>query len=99
MGFVLIETCVRLAPLQRQSGGRGVRNGLGGHAPKSLGYQFRGYRLDPQGRPTFLYDFKSVQIADFPEPGPSGETPTLRLATPVPSPSSRALPPSSLLHD
>lgn len=47
-------------------------------SPKDLGYRLRGYRLDPQGRPTFLYDFKSAQIADFPEPDLSKDSPNLR---------------------
>lgn len=47
-------------------------------SPKDLGYKFRGYRLDPQGRPTFLYDFKSVQITDFPVPNRPKDTPSLQ---------------------
>lgn len=46
---------------------------------KELGYQFRGYRLNPNGQPSFLYNFKSAQITDFPEPGRDSKgTPTLR---------------------
>ncbi len=35
-------------------------------AAKSLGYQFRGYRLTKDDRPTFLYDLGTVHVADFP---------------------------------
>ncbi|SIN94788.1 PA14 domain-containing protein [Singulisphaera sp. GP187] len=62
-GFATLETGSALWPTQ---------------PPKEVGYKFRGYRLDPQGRPTFLYDFKSARIADFPEPGLSKELSTLR---------------------
>jgi hypothetical protein len=38
---------------------------------KELGYRFRGYRLDKQGRPTFLYSFGNMQVEDFPKPVPN----------------------------
>ena len=38
-----------------------------GHA-KELGDAFRGYRLNGDGRPTFLYDIGTLHVADFPEP-------------------------------
>jgi mono/diheme cytochrome c family protein len=33
---------------------------------RDLGFQFRGYRLTPDGRPTFLYSYKDLRIEDFP---------------------------------
>jgi hypothetical protein len=33
---------------------------------KQLGYEFRGYRLTPDQRPTFRYSYKDIQIEDFP---------------------------------
>jgi hypothetical protein len=33
---------------------------------RELGYRFRGYRLTPDQRPTFLYTFHDVRIEDFP---------------------------------
>ena len=33
---------------------------------KGQGYQFRGYRLTKDDRPTFLYDVGAVHVADFP---------------------------------
>ncbi|MDR3634293.1 MAG: PA14 domain-containing protein [Isosphaeraceae bacterium] len=33
---------------------------------KALGYRFRGYRLTKDQRPTFLFDFDKVHVADFP---------------------------------
>jgi mono/diheme cytochrome c family protein len=33
---------------------------------KELGYQFRGYRLTPDQRPTFKYSFGDIGIEDFP---------------------------------
>jgi cytochrome c len=32
---------------------------------KQAGYRFRGYRLDELRRPTFLYQFASIQVEDF----------------------------------
>lgn len=39
---------------------------------KNGGYQFLGYQLDDKRRPTFLYRFNDIEIADFPKavPGP-----------------------------
>jgi mono/diheme cytochrome c family protein len=45
---------------------------------KELGYQFRGYRLTTDQRPTFLYSFGAVSIEDFPNPIVSQTTTTLR---------------------
>jgi len=47
---------------------------------KPAGEAFRGYRLDPQGRPTFLYDLGAApcRVEDFFEPVPSKETPSFR---------------------
>jgi mono/diheme cytochrome c family protein len=36
--------------------------------PKELGYRFKGYRLTPDDRPTFLYSFGEIQIEDTPNP-------------------------------
>ncbi len=33
---------------------------------KELGYRFRGYRLTPDDRPTFLYSFENFDVEDFP---------------------------------
>jgi len=43
---------------------------------KALGYQFRGYRTTPDGRPTFFYSCRGARVEDFPnavagEPSPS----------------------------
>ncbi len=35
---------------------------------KELGYQFRGYRLSADQRPTFLYDLGPVHVEDYPNP-------------------------------
>ncbi len=35
---------------------------------KELGYQFRGYRLTADQRPTFQYDLGPVRVEDFPNP-------------------------------
>jgi cytochrome c553 len=40
---------------------------------RELGYQFRGYRLSPDQRPTFLYRVGKFDVEDFPE---TIETPT-----------------------
>ena len=47
---------------------------------RSLGFSFRGYRLDPKQRPTFLYDFGPVHVTDFPtaKKGEGQEPATLR---------------------
>jgi mono/diheme cytochrome c family protein len=47
---------------------------------KERGDAFRGYRTDPAGRPTFLYDIAGVHVADFPEalPGAGSKPGTLR---------------------
>jgi cytochrome c2 len=34
--------------------------------PKEQGYVFKGYRLTPDDRPTFLYTFGQVKVEDFP---------------------------------
>jgi hypothetical protein len=33
---------------------------------KEQGYKFRGYRLSPDNRPTFLYDFDGIRIEETP---------------------------------
>ena len=35
---------------------------------RDQGYKFRGYQLNKKGQPTFLYQVRSLNIADFPEP-------------------------------
>lgn len=45
---------------------------------KELGYQFRGYRLSKDQRPTFLYDFGSLHVEDFPTPVTIGNATILR---------------------
>jgi hypothetical protein len=45
---------------------------------RDLGEKFRGYRLDPGGRPVFLYDVGEVRVEDFPEAVSGGESPTIR---------------------
>ena len=47
-------------------------------AAKKLGYKFRGYRLDKDRRPTFLYDYGAIHIEDFPMAVDSEDYPTLR---------------------
>ncbi|MCH8922297.1 MAG: cytochrome c1 [Planctomycetes bacterium] len=47
-------------------------------AAKKLGYKFRGYRLDKERRPTFMYDYGAVHIEDFPMAVDSEDYPTLR---------------------
>jgi cytochrome c553 len=44
---------------------------------KERGYRFRGYRLTPDDRPTFLYSLKEIKISDFPNPT-SAKEPTLK---------------------
>lgn len=41
--------------------------------PQDHGYQFRGYRLDEQRRPTFQYEYGTVKVADFFEDISEGE--------------------------
>ena len=38
--------------------------------PREQGYRFRGYRLTPDDRPTFLYSFGDVKVEDFPNAMP-----------------------------
>lgn len=40
---------------------------------KEQGYAFRGYRLGAQGRPTFLYRFRDIDVEDTPVPLLDGE--------------------------
>jgi mono/diheme cytochrome c family protein len=47
-------------------------------AAKKLGYKFRGYRLDKDRRPTFIYDYGAIHIEDFPAAVDSADYPTLR---------------------
>ncbi|HZT81541.1 MAG TPA: hypothetical protein VFA26_15045, partial [Gemmataceae bacterium] len=48
-------------------------------APKEMGYRFKGYRLTPDDRPTFLYTFGGVKVEDFPN-AVAGKEPSLRRA-------------------
>jgi mono/diheme cytochrome c family protein len=43
-----------------------------------LGYHFRGYRLTPDDRPTFLYSCGDVQVEDFPNAVAGKENPSIR---------------------
>jgi hypothetical protein len=45
--------------------------------PKELGYVFKGYRLTPDDRPTFVYAFGDVRVEDFPN-AVAGKEPSLR---------------------
>lgn len=45
-------------------------------SPKDQGYRFRGYRLTPDDRPTFLYSMPGVTIEDFPN-AKAGATPMI----------------------
>src|SRR5262249_50657618 len=62
-------------------------DGWSGKSAKELGYQFKGYRLTPDQRPTFLYTVGEVSVEDFPnaltskKTGPTIER-TLTLAAP-----------------
>ena len=38
---------------------------------KEQGFRFRGYRLSPDNRPTFLYEFDGIQIEDTPTGQPA----------------------------
>jgi cytochrome c553 len=42
-------------------------------APRSNGYRFRGYKLDEQDRPTFLYSLNGAEIEDRPNPVARGK--------------------------
>jgi cytochrome c553 len=44
---------------------------------KELGYQFHGYRLTPDQRPTFLYSYNGIRVEDFPNAVP-GKSPSIR---------------------
>ncbi len=48
------------------------------HSAKELGYQFRGYRTTPDGRPTFLYTCCGAQIEDFPNAVADKSSPSIR---------------------
>jgi hypothetical protein len=56
---------------------------------KELGYQFRGYHLSADQRPTFLYDLGAVRVEDLPNPVATitattlGRTMTLKAAAAV----------------
>jgi mono/diheme cytochrome c family protein len=45
---------------------------------RELGYHFRGYRLTPDDRPTFLYAIESVKIEDYSNPVAAKTGPGLR---------------------
>ncbi len=45
---------------------------------RELGWQFRGYHLSKDGRPTFLYSFKGFRIEDFPNAVPGKANPVLQ---------------------
>ena len=48
-------------------------------AARELGGRFRGYRLDPGGKPVFLYDVaETVTVEDFPEAVTAREAPGFR---------------------
>ena len=44
---------------------------------KQQGYRFKGYRLTPDDRPTFLYSFDKVSVEDFPN-AVGGKEPSLK---------------------
>jgi hypothetical protein len=46
--------------------------------PKELGYKFRGYRLSDDQRPTLLYSFNDIKIADFPNAIEMQQEPAIR---------------------
>ncbi|HYT89602.1 MAG TPA: hypothetical protein VEL76_12920, partial [Gemmataceae bacterium] len=54
---------------------------------RELGYKFKGYRLMPDQRPTFLYSYAGVEVEDFPN-AVAGKPPSLRrtLTLTVPRP-------------
>lgn len=39
--------------------------------PRKAGYRFKGYRLDPKGRPSFRYEFNGMTVEDFAQPIPT----------------------------
>ncbi len=41
---------------------------VGGKGDRNLGGSFRGYRLDPSGRPTFRYEVEGIEIEEQPVP-------------------------------
>jgi hypothetical protein len=45
---------------------------------KEIGFRFRGYRLTPDDRPTFLYSYQGADIEDFPNAVPGKEGPSIR---------------------
>jgi mono/diheme cytochrome c family protein len=45
--------------------------------PKEMGYRFKGYRLTPDDRPTFLYTLGNLKVEDFPN-AVAGTEPSLR---------------------
>jgi hypothetical protein len=47
------------------------------HAKELENYHFRGYRLTPDERPTFLYSVKDVEVEDFPNAVASKGAPSL----------------------
>ena len=47
-------------------------------AAKAQGYKFTGYKLTPDDRPTFNYEFGETKIEDFPNPSTAGKDPTLK---------------------
>jgi hypothetical protein len=49
---------------------------------KEQGYQFRGYKLDAEERPTFLYTYGQVAVEEFPNAlGPQGKPAVVRKFT------------------
>ena len=59
---VRLEQTVPIAPLES------LETAWPTQPPKERGYQFRGYRLDAQGRPTFRYTGPGFSVDDFPLP-------------------------------
>jgi mono/diheme cytochrome c family protein len=53
---------------------------------KELGYQFRGYHLTPDERPTFVYSYGDIRIEDFPNAVAGKEAPSIRRTLSVTSP-------------
>ncbi len=45
---------------------------------KELGYIFRGYRVTPDQRPTFLYEFGETRVEDQPVPVATSKTPSFK---------------------
>ncbi len=50
---------------------------------KELGYRFRGYRLDEQRRPTFLYTWNDLRIEESPIPSVIDDYPALKRVIPL----------------